>query len=183
MEYRGATAVVDTNGIGAGVFDKIRRRGMSATPLNVGTLTKLRDKSGQIEFYNIRAAATWKLREALDPAQNPTLCLPVDEKLAGDLSAPRWKNRAGGKMVIEDKGEVRKRISRSPDRGDAVILANWLNSDENISTDESSFDWVDDPDEYMDDGDVAIDWVPASDEPNLEPDTVDDFLLDTSIPR
>jgi len=183
MEYRGATAVVDTNGIGAGVFDKIRRRGMSATPLNVGTLTKLRDKSGQIEFYNIRAAATWKLREALDPAQNPTLCLPVDEKLAGDLSAPRWKNRAGGKMVIEDKGEVRKRISRSPDRGDAVILANWLNSDENISTDESSFDWVDDPDEYMDDGDVAIDWVPASDEPSLEPDTIDDFLLDTSIPR
>lgn len=166
LDHYGATAIVDTNGVGAGVFDKIRRRGMSATPLNVGNRTSLRDSSGQIEFYNLKAAATWKLREALDPAKNPTLCLPVDELLAVDLSAARWKNIAGGKMVIEAKDEIRKRIGRSPDKGDAVILANWLNADIEIDTDSASFNWVDPNDDSMDDGeDTAIHWQSADDEP------------------
>lgn len=175
LDHFGATAVIDTNGVGAGVFDKVRRRGMSATPLNVGTRTSLRDSSGQIEFYNIKAAATWKLREALDPAKNPTLCLPAEgteaEKLAAELSAPRWKTMAGGKMVIETKDEVRKRIGRSPDRGDAVVLANWLNADVSIDVNEASFNWVDpgavDVDDEEDGETEAISWAPAEDEPAM----------------
>lgn len=168
LEHTGATAIVDTNGVGAGVFDKIRARGMAAMPLNVGNRTSLRDKSGQIEFYNIKAAAHWKLREMLDPARNPTLCLPVNDKLAEDLAAPRWKTMAGGKMVIEDKKEVRKRIGRSTDQGDAVILACWLNGDVSIDTDEASFDWIDLSDRSVDDDEEsAVPWRNADDEPEL----------------
>lgn len=171
LDYFGATAIIDTNGVGAGVFDKVRRRGMSATPLNVGNRTSMRDSSGQIEFYNLKAAATWKLREALDPSKNPTLCLPVDDKLAADLSTPRWKSMAGGKIVIEAKDEVRKRLSRSPDRGDAVILANWLNADAVVGIDESSFHWVDPTASNVDDEEdgetSAISWATGGDEPEL----------------
>jgi len=174
LDHFGATAIIDTNGVGAGVFDKVRRRSMSATPLNVGNRTSLRDSSGQIEFYNLKAAATWKLREALDPAKGATLCLPGEgleaELLASELSAPRWKTMAGGKMVIETKDEVRKRLARSPDRGDAVVLANWLNADLNISTEDSSFQWVDKFDRDVDDEDgetSAISWQPADDEPEM----------------
>lgn len=168
LEHPGATAIVDTNGVGAGVFDKIRRRGMSATPLNVGNRTSARDSTGQIEFYNIKSQATWKLREALDPSKNPTLCIPPGDKIAEDLAAPRWKNMAGGKLLVEPKDEIRKRIGRSPDRGDAVVLVNWLNADSEYSSDESSFAWVDPKDDAWEDGDSgAIPWQVADDEPEV----------------
>lgn len=182
LEYRSATAIIDTNGVGAGVFDKVRSRGMPAMPLNVGNRTSLRDRSGQIEFYNIKAAATWKLRELLDPARGATLALPPDDKLAEDLSAPRWKTMAGGKMVIEEKKEVRKRIGRSPDRGDAVVLAAWMNSDLDIPTDESSFDWIDLSDRSGDDvEESAIPWGSPSDEPELFASLSGNSFGDTSF--
>jgi hypothetical protein len=174
LDYFGATAVIDTNGVGAGVFDKVRRRGMSATPLNVGNRTSLRDSSGQIEFYNLKAAATWKLRDELDPSKGATLCLPGEgrdaELLAAELSAPRWKSMAGGKLVIELKDEVRKRLGRSPDRGDSVVLVNWLNADVEISVNEAAFDWVDSTADDMDDmmgEETAIPWANAPDEPEI----------------
>lgn len=172
LEHTGATVIVDTNGVGAGVFDKVRGRGMSATPLNVGTRTSARDSTGQIEFYNLKSQATWKLREALDPSKGATLALPPGEELAADLSAPRWKNMAGGKLLVEDKKEVRKRLGRSPDRGDAVVLVNWLNAGEQISADDSSFHWVDPKGDVEDDGtDEAIPWAFSPDEPlNFELD-------------
>jgi hypothetical protein len=184
LENRYATAIVDTNGVGAGVYDKLRDRGMSALPFNAGNRTTLRDSSGQIEFYNLRAAATWRLRDALDPAKNPTLCLPPDELLAADLSSPRWKTMAGGKLVIETKNDVKKRLGRSPDRGDAVTLANWLGGGQELGVDESAFDWVDKSDPMQDDDDEemgAIDWVSPPDEPSLDYDIDPLFRQDTSL--
>ena len=184
IENRYATAVVDTNGVGAGVYDKIRDRGMSALPFNAGNRTTLRDSSGQIEFYNLRAAAYWRLRDALDPGKNPTLCLPPDELLAADLSVARWKSMAGGKIVIESKEEIKKRLGRSPDRGDSVILANWLGGDRDLGVEESTFDWVDKTDPMADDDDDemgGIDWVSPPDEPSLDYETEPLFRQDTSL--
>jgi hypothetical protein len=136
-------AVVDTNGVGAGVYDKLKRRNRRAVPLNVANRTDKKDKSGQIEFYNLRAASMWKLREDLDPGRDATLCLPPDENLAKDLASARWSIMAGGKMVIEEKKAIKKRIGRSPDRGDAVILANWIQSELIESGNEAgAIDWI-----------------------------------------
>lgn len=170
LEQIGATAVIDTNGVGAGVYDKVRAKGMPALPFNSGNRTSLRDRSGQVEFYNLRAAATWRLREALDPGKNPTLCLPPDELLAADLSSLRWETMAGGKVVIESKKDVKKRLGRSPDRGDAVILSMWLAGDSDLTTEDSTFHWVDKDSSNVDDDEVygAVDWETAPDEPSLE---------------
>lgn len=138
-------AIIDTNGVGAGVYDEMKKAGHYVMPFNAGTRTNLRDSSGQIEFYNIRAAATWRMRELLDPSRNPTICLPPDDNLAADLSAPRWKNIAGGKIVIESKDDIKKRIGRSPDRGDAVTMSFWReNASMYSDPDSASFDWTDD---------------------------------------
>jgi hypothetical protein len=64
----------------------------------------------------------WRLREALDPDKGEHLALPPDTQLKADLCAPLWKLTAQG-IQIELKDEIIKRIGRSPDRGDAVILA------------------------------------------------------------
>lgn len=159
---RGDIAVVDTNGVGAGVFDTVKKNGHLAMGVNVGTRTDMTDSSGQVQFYNIRAAVYWKLREALDPARNPTIMLPPDDNLASDLSTPHWKTVPGGKIVIESKDEIRKRLNRSPDRGDAVCLAWWASGDGfSLDPADSAFAWSD----GRLDGD-AIDWD-ATGAPNM----------------
>lgn len=139
---RGDLAVVDTNGVGAGVFDRLKRMGKYAMPVNAGTRTNMTDKTGQIQFYNLRAALWWKLREALDPAMGTEIMLPEGDELAGDLSAPHWKTVPGGKIVIESKDEIKKRIGRSPDLGDAVVLG-WWASQGGVMLDyeQSAFEW------------------------------------------
>lgn len=137
----GSTAVIDTNGNGVGVYDILNKHGKSVQGVNPGVrLTGEKDKTGQVEYYNNRTKMFWKLREMLDPHSEATLCLPRDPDIERDLSAPTWKN-IGGKRVIESKDDVRKRLGRSPDVGDAIMLATWLTTDLDLVGD-SAFDWV-----------------------------------------
>lgn len=82
----------------------------------------LKTKDGRLEFRNKRAELWWKFREALDPVEGEGLALPPDQALKADLTAPTWKLSAAG-IQIEGKEDVRKRLGRSTDRADAVILA------------------------------------------------------------
>lgn len=119
----GGTAVVDSIGIGAGAVDRLREQGHNVIPFNAAAKTNAKDKSGEMSFLNLRSEAWWRLRESLDPANNPTLCLPPDDELVGDLTAPRWRMNSSGKVQIESKDEIRKRLGRSPDAGDAVVMS------------------------------------------------------------
>jgi hypothetical protein len=123
-----AVAHVDVIGIGSSVFDQLNdfrpETGSSLMPalgINFGAPTKMTDRTHKLPMANIRAAAYWRLREALDPAGHPTLMLPPDRELLADLTAPRWQLRTG-KVYIESKEEIKERIGRSPDCGDAVAL-------------------------------------------------------------
>lgn len=118
------TAIVDVIGIGAGVVDRLREQGCKVQAFNAATKSTARDRTGEIGFLNTRAAAYWALREALDLSKNPTICLPPNDDLLGDLTAPRMGElMSGGKMKLESKEDLRKRIGRSPDFGDAVVQA------------------------------------------------------------
>jgi hypothetical protein len=155
---RGDLGVVDSNGVGAGVYDIVKKMGKYAMPVNAGNRTLLTDTTGQIEFYNIRAAAFWKLRDMLDPARGAQIMLPDDEDLAADLSTPKWKTMPGGKIVIELKDDIKKRIGRSPDLGDAVVLAFWAGAGAvMVDYDQAAFDWVTDGSVLSDDSD-ALEW-------------------------
>jgi hypothetical protein len=50
------------------------------------------------------------------------LALPPDPELLADLAAGRWVVTAAG-IKMESKEEIRKRLGRSPDCADAVVLA------------------------------------------------------------
>jgi hypothetical protein len=75
-------------------------------------------------LVNVRAAMYWKLREALDPHTGDNLALPPDPELLADLCAPRYGVNAAG-IFIEHKPDIEKRISRSPDCADALVMAHW----------------------------------------------------------
>jgi len=121
-----ATAMVDVIGIGAGVLDRLREMGARAEPFTASARTRKRDKTGELSFLNCRVGAWYGLREMLDPSAGSTVCLPDDEDLLSDLSAPHSKEPlSGGVLRMETKDEIRARIGRSTDRGDAVVQAFW----------------------------------------------------------
>lgn len=121
--HPGARAVVDVIGLGAGVFDRLREQQLAAVAFNASGASTGSDRSGELEFLNARAAAWWHLRELLDPAYSPTLALPPDDRLVGDLTAPSWRLTSSGRLVIESKDDLRKRLGRSTDAADAVVQA------------------------------------------------------------
>lgn len=118
-------AVVDVIGIGAGVVDQLREKGRPVVAFTASARTDKRDESGELGFTNCRSAAWWGMRTLLHPERGPGIALPPDDMLTGDLTAPKWHERAGGKIQVESKDDIRKRIGRSTDSADAVIQAFW----------------------------------------------------------
>jgi len=113
---------VDVVGVGASVYDHLKRIAEKIVPINGASGSMATDKSGQLRFVNLRAELWWKLREALDPANGMGLCLPPDRALLADLCAPTWQLTHRG-IQIESKEDIKARLGRSPDRGDAVAYA------------------------------------------------------------
>lgn len=119
-----ARAIVDVIGVGAGVVDRLREQKVGqVSAFNASARADRRDRSGELEFLNLRSAAWWSLREHLDPAYGPVLALPGDDQLVGDLTAPHYQINSSGKVQIESKDEIRRRLGRSTDSGDAVVQA------------------------------------------------------------
>ncbi len=86
--------------------------------------SSLRTADRQLTFYNKRAEIWWRFREALDPDQQggSPIALPSDSELLADLVSPRFELRPQG-ILIESKEDIFKRLGRSPDRGDAVVMS------------------------------------------------------------
>jgi hypothetical protein len=122
-QYTAVEPVVDVIGLGAGVVDRLREQGIPVIAFHASESTTYRDKSGELEFLNKRAAGWWKLRESLDPSNNSALALPRDDILTRELTAVKWKPTSAGKIKIESKDDIRKRINRSTDTADALIMA------------------------------------------------------------
>lgn len=83
-----------------------------------------RDASGKLKFYNHRAEVWWKFREALDPDQpgGSQVELPPSAELRADLTTPTYTVEKNG-IQIESKDSIRKKLGRSPGKGDSVVMA------------------------------------------------------------
>lgn len=121
---------VDVIGVGASAYDHIAKDKPFAMAVNFGAGSDGTDRTGKYKFANIRAEAYWKFREALDPDYGGAMALPPDKELLGDLCAPKWEVRTG-RIYIESKDEIIKRLGRSPDCADSVVLA-WYAANNSI---------------------------------------------------
>lgn len=125
-----AAIVIDNGGGYAGqTCLRMRDNEMEYTLYNGNTAGIGRDKSGKLKFMNHRAEVWWKFREALDPDQlgGSPICLPDNAELRADLTAPTFTVGKGG-IQIEDKAEIKKRLGRSPGKGDAVVIS-WADGE------------------------------------------------------
>ena len=114
---------VDVIGIGASTVDHLEPYvGRRVIGVNGAGESLEKDLSGNLRFANKRAEVWWRFREALSPERAARVALPRDQRLLADLCAPRYRLTARG-LMVEDKVEIKKRLGRSPDRGDAVVLA------------------------------------------------------------
>lgn len=121
----GVWATVDTDGVGAGVTDQLRKKGREVWPFRAAAKTNWRDRSGLLEFGNTRAAAWFNLREMLDPDLGEDLALPPDDELLADLVAPKAREGVAGRIFVTRKEDLERDLGRSPDAGDAVVMACW----------------------------------------------------------
>ncbi len=125
LQAHGGEAIVDVIGIGAGVVDRLKEQRKAVRAFNASEHTDAKDRSGELGFVNKRSAAWWHLRELLDLASDRQIALPPDDLLTGDLTAPHWHPMSAGKIQVEAKDDIKKRIGRSTDDGDAVVMAFW----------------------------------------------------------
>ncbi len=108
----GARIVVDDSGVGGGVTDQLRAMGLQVHAFNGGNAANRPNR-----FPNRRSEQWFEAA-----AQMEDIDLDVDEQLAADLTAPRYSYDLKLRQVVEKKEETKKRLGRSPDRADAVLL-------------------------------------------------------------
>ena len=131
---RHRTIIIEMDGgLGASVYDMLKEEERDRTvkifkelkPVTVSSKTFYRDKSGELAFYNVRAAMWWHLRELLDPDNGYDIALPPNDTLTLDLITPEWSTIRNGVIILESKKSIKRKIGRSTDLGDAVCLAFW----------------------------------------------------------
>lgn len=118
----GAVVHIDVIGVGAAPYDFLRDMQVQVVGVNVAESAYGMDKSGRLKFRNLRSELWWRMREALDPANNTGIALPPDRQLLADLCAPTW-TLSGAGITVCSREEIVKRIGRSPDYGSAYVLA------------------------------------------------------------
>lgn len=133
--------VVDVVGVGAGAFNNLREQKVHAIGFVAGAKAigpsgqPLKDSSKELEFVDLRSAAWWYLRELLSPTSGVEIAIPPDSALGSmgledpeasldaELLAPRWETRAGGRIKVESKDDIRERLKRSTDYADTIVQA------------------------------------------------------------
>lgn len=119
-----APVIVDVGGgYGGAVTLRLKDNGIAHDGHNGAGASTGRTRDGQLKFVNKRAEAWWRFREELDPDQEggSPICLPPDPELRADLAAPSYEVGPRG-LLIESKDDIRKRLGRSPGKGDAVVM-------------------------------------------------------------
>ena len=121
---------IDDSGVGGGVTDHLREikrreperyKMMEIVPIHFGQPIKHK------YYYDTTTYMMGIIREMLEPfddagnPRQPTLVLPNDDDLVGQLSCRKY-SYVGGKIKVESKKEMKERGLSSPDEADCMLL-------------------------------------------------------------
>ena len=117
QEYHPTRIFLDAGGVGAGVYDILVSRGYKRLlrAINFGSRAIRNDR------YANRRAEMWdNMRAWL--ADDLGAKLPCDDDLLGELCTVRKDYDTKGRLLLESKDLLKKRLGRSPDKADALAL-------------------------------------------------------------
>lgn len=113
--------VIDTTGLGAGVYDRLRESlGDMVVGVNFGA------GAYNAKAFANRRAEIWDAMRAWFEEPAGVSC-PDSDELQGDLCAPirgqgATRFNSSGQLILEDKDHIKERLKYSPDLGDAAAL-------------------------------------------------------------
>lgn len=110
-KWRPDAVFVDV-GNGSGVIDRLRQLGHEVIEINFG------GKAIDPEFVNKRTEMWWLMKEWIEQGG----VIPPMIELKQDMASPTYHYNSKNKRCLETKDEIKKRIMRSPDTGDALAL-------------------------------------------------------------
>lgn len=114
-EERPSSINIDVIGIGAGVVDRLQEMGLPAFGINVAESPAV-DPTGA--YYRLRDELWAKGKQWLEALDCQ---LPNDEGLL-ELGVPLYTFQSAGKLKIEGKDDMKKRLKYSPDYADSFLL-------------------------------------------------------------
>lgn len=122
---------IDTVGVGVATINAFKDKGKKVVSLQGGQLLKAipKDNEGKplYSFGSLRSQVYWELREDFRLGK---LVLSLKDKmmlkkLISELVIPKYTIK-NGKIQIEKKEEIKKRLGHSPNLSDAVAYWNWV---------------------------------------------------------
>lgn len=119
---RPQTILIDVNGLGGGVVDRLTELGLPVRGINVAEAANIDER-----FHKLRDELWWRVREWFEmrDVKMPPLTkdkLDPVEIVCSELVKPTYKYLSSGKIAVESKDEMRKRGIPSPDLADAFML-------------------------------------------------------------
>lgn len=124
---------VDKNGVGYGLYDDLQETKYAEKVIGVNSgESAIRSD----EFVDRRSEMYGNL---LDWLKDGPVQIPNIVSLKQDMVTPGWRKQAG-KKKIESKDEIKKRIKRSTDEGDAVMLTVADLSGMMVTVEDTAFD-------------------------------------------
>lgn len=130
----GAIPIIDLGGgYGSSLYERLQENDIECIGYKGAEGTTRRSKDRKFGFTNVRTAAYWGFREALDPDQpgGSTIALPPDKRLLAGLCAPTFEITSKGiKLEPKSKREggvkgVVERLGWSPNEADSVVMSWW----------------------------------------------------------
>lgn len=109
--WRPDAVFIDVGG-GSGVIDRLRQLGHDVVEVNFGA------HATDSQYANKRAEMWFRMRQWFEAGG----AIPNIVELKQDISAPNYKFNPSNKYILESKEDLKKRILRSPDMGDALAL-------------------------------------------------------------
>jgi hypothetical protein len=121
IHAKGSTVFIDSTGVGASPYDILREK-VPTVGIIFGAGTVELDVTQSFGFSNVRSLLWWRLRERLSPEHPRPIALPPDTRLKRELCMPRFELR-GGRLFVESRDDIIKRLKASPDIATALVLA------------------------------------------------------------
>lgn len=126
-QSQAAVVKVDAIGIGWGVVGSLReKQSQGLHRAQVVGVNVSEASSNPARFKNLRSQLWWEVGRQLseDLAWDMSGLAEDDkERLVSQLTAPKYTTDSSGRTVVEPKEETKKRIGRSPDNADSLLLA------------------------------------------------------------